>query len=69
MRYQQHLLVDGDEGQAIIVEVAWPAIPMGCEACKYPERAHNVCLAVTATNMSHQCKQGQEESTSIDHNA
>lgn len=29
MRHQQHLLVDGVEGQAIIVEVAWPAIPYG----------------------------------------
>lgn len=49
----------------------WPGQPslMGCQACRYPEQACSVCLAVTAINMSHRCKQGQEESTSIDHNA
>lgn len=68
IRYQWHLSVDADEGQAIIVKVASHPL-WSCQACRYPEQACDVCLAVTAMNMSHQCKQGQEESTSIDDNA
>ena len=68
-RYQWQLLADADEGQAIIVEVVSHPLRRR-QACRYPEQASmQCCLTVTAMNMSYQCKQGQKESTSVDHNA
>lgn len=57
--------MNADKGQVITVRVV--GSPLGSlQLLSLTEQACNVRPAASAMSMSHQCQQGQEESTSID---